>query len=187
VPLPWRRCVATAAGAALLLATAAFVVAPTELSPASTRLLATLALQWAVSGGIADFKLVKDPSHLVVSSAQLPKRTQLALPGRNVAVLSPRRIQQRADRQGDFLYFRFERFRRHGTRASVALALLWAVSVHSTAHYLSGGGAVLTFEQCDGTWHLLPVRKRWMSHAAERRLSVGVAAGLTSAVRSSVR
>ncbi len=149
---------------ALLASTAFAGPAPPKLSAADKRALAELTLQWAIDGGIDDFKLAKDPSNLVVSNANLPAKTVMVVPGRTVTVLSPPAIQARADKEGDFLYFRFGGFSfNKDARAEVAIALVWAVSIHSTAHYLSGGGATLIFEKRNGKWELLPVTNRWMS------------------------
>ncbi len=155
---------------ALLASTAFAGPAPPKLSAADKRALAEMALQWAIAGGVDDFKLVKDPANLVVSTANLPEKTELHVPGHTVTILSPRAIQARADKQGDFLYFRFDglsfkdgfRLNKFG-QAEVPIALTWAVSIHSTTQYLSGGGATLTFEKRNGKWELLPVTNRWMS------------------------
>jgi len=154
---------AVAALACVVAATVAAAPAPIKLSAADTRTLAEMALQWAVDGGISDFKRVKDPANLIVSTANLPPKIALKLAGRTVSVLPPAKIQARADKDGDFLYFRFGSFSRDKEKARVALWLVWAVSQHSSAFYLSGGGATLNFERHDGTWQLLPVTDRWMS------------------------
>jgi hypothetical protein len=154
---------AVAAFVCIVAATAAAAPAPIELSAADKRTLAEMALQWAIDGGISDFTLVKDPSNLIVSTANLPPKMTLKLPGRTVSVLPPAKIQAHADKDGDFLYFRFGSFSRDKEKARVALSLVWAVSQHSSALYLSGGGATLGFEKRDGKWQLLPVTDRWMS------------------------
>jgi len=143
--------------------TAVATTAQAKLADADKKVLTELALQWAIEGGISDFKLVKDPSHLVVANFNLPKQVELAVPGRTVVVLSLPRIQAEADFRGDFLYFRFNRFKGDDQKAEVAIALVWAVSVKSTTQYLSGGGATLNFEKHDGKWQLQPVMNRWMS------------------------
>jgi len=78
-------------------------------------------------------------------------------------VASLPRIQAIADIKGDLLYFRFGQFKGSDVRASVAIALLWAVSVKSKEVYLSGGGATLDFEKVNGAWQMLPVTNRWQS------------------------
>jgi hypothetical protein len=133
------------------------------MSATDQHTLAEMALRWAIDGGIPDFKLVKDPSTLIVARTNLPKAPNLRLPGRTVVLLSPQRIQARADAQGDFLYFRFDRWGGDARHATVAIALIWAVSRTSKEHYLSGGGATLEFQKRDDTWQLLPVNERWTS------------------------
>ncbi len=122
-----------------------------------------MALRWAVDGGIPDFKLVKDPSTLIVADTNLPDAPGLEVAGRKVVVLSPQRIQARADAEGDFLYFRFRAFQGDQQHATVSIALIWAVSSTSKEHYLSGGGATLEFEKHGDTWQLLPQGERWSS------------------------
>ncbi len=134
-----------------------------DLADADKQTLAELALRWAVDGGIADVTLMKDASTLVVVDTQLPPGVRLVVQGRTVRVLAPAAIQAEADRTGDFLYFRFDRFAGDARRASLPIALVWAVGKGSTVHYLSGGGATLDFERRDGAWILLPVSNRWMS------------------------
>jgi hypothetical protein len=152
-------------GAVLVVAGVALLVAPAHatLSAEDKRTLAEMALQWAIDGGIADFKLVKDPSTIYILDANLPARAQLQISGRKVEVRSLVLMQALADAQGDFLYFRVGPFSEKDQHATVPIALVWSVSVNSTAQYLSGGGATLEFEKRDGKWQQLPVTNRWMS------------------------
>ena len=151
-------------GAIIALAGLSAAAAQTSITDADRRAVAEMALQWAVAGGISDFKLVKDPSTLIVADANLPKNTQLTLSGHKVEMLSLLRIQARADLDGtDFLYFRFGKFTVKDGRVSVPIALVWAIAAKSTTQYLSGGGATLEFEKHDDKWQLLPVTNRWMS------------------------
>jgi len=151
--------------AAAVVAVAVLLVAPAHatLSADDKRTLAQLALQWAIDGGITDFKLVKDPTTIPVLDANLPRGTRLQLAGRKVEVHSLAVMQALADMRGDFLYFRLGPFAEKDQRVNVPIALVWSVSVKSTAQYLSGGGATLEFEQRDGAWRQLPVTNRWSS------------------------
>jgi len=133
------------------------------LSDADKKTIVEMALQWGIDGGIADFKLVKDRATFVVANFNLPKNVKLELPGHTINVFSLLRIQAEANYGGDFLYFRFNRLDGDAEHAKVAIALVWAVSEHSTTQYLSGGGADLDFEKRDGKWVLQPVMNRWMS------------------------
>jgi hypothetical protein len=138
-------------------------VDPNNLTAADKRVLAEMALQWAVDGGISDFKLVKDPENLIVSEANLSNKMELKLPDRVITVLSPSNVQERADKEGDFLYFRFGPFIGYRDTARLTITLVWAVSSRSEAQYLSGGGATLKFERREGKWTMLPVTNRWIS------------------------
>jgi hypothetical protein len=133
------------------------------LTNADKRTIAQVALQWAADGGLPDFKLVKDPSTLVVSVANLPAKLEITVPNRKVTVLPQEQIHAEADKDGDFLYFRFGPFRGDKSHATVVIALVWSVASNSKAQYLSGGGATLEFERQEGKWQLLPVTNLWMS------------------------
>ena len=155
------RALATAMALGLLWSVAGPACA--DVTDADKKTLAELALRWAVDGGIADVKLMKDTTTLVVVDTHLPAGVRLAVEGRTVRVLTPAAIQAEADRVGDFLHFRFDRVTGDASHASVPIALVWAVGKGSTVLYLSGGGATLDFERRDGAWVLLPVSNRWMS------------------------
>ncbi len=148
-------------GVALAIATPA--AAENGLSAVDRRVLAEKALRWAIDGGISDFHLVKDPSHVIIANVNLEGVPELSLPHRAAVILTPQAIQARADGKGDFLYFRFDRFSGDAAHARVVLSLVWAVGATSQEHYLSGGGATLEFEQRDRQWRLLPVTERWAS------------------------
>lgn len=150
---------------ATLLALCVLVAPPARaaLSDADKKTVVEMALQWGIDGGIPDFKMVKDPSTLVVANFNLPKDVKLELAGRTIKVFSLLRIQAEANHGGDFLYFRFNRLDGDAEHAKVAIALVWAVAEDSKTQYLSGGGATLDFEKRDGKWLLQPVMNRWMS------------------------
>jgi hypothetical protein len=160
-----RRRVRRHAGIASLVVLGALVAtaAHAALSDADKKTVAEMALQWAIDGGIGDFKLVKDPANLVVANFNLPKGVKLELPGRAISLFSLLRIQAEANHGGDFLYFRFNRLDGDQDHAKVAIALVWAVAEQSRTQYLSGGGAALDFEKRDGKWQLQPVMNRWQS------------------------
>ena len=153
----------TRLAAAIIAAGILAAPARADLTAADKQALAQLALQWAVDGGIADFKLVKDPSDVIVADIYLPKDAKLELPNHKITVMSLLRIQATADVNGDFLYFRIGPMTNKENHASLPIALLWAVGVQSKTPYLSGGGATLDFEKRDGKWERLPVTNQWMS------------------------
>jgi hypothetical protein len=133
------------------------------LTASDQQKLAEMALQWAVDGGIADVKLMKNPSSIVVADLNLPKGTQLSLPANTISLLSLQTIQAQADEHGDFLYFRFGPVVQRDQRVDLPISLVWAVGAKSSIMYMSGGGATLDFERQDGKWILLPVTEHWMS------------------------
>ncbi len=160
-----RRVALHAVLGATIALSALFIAAPARavLSDVDKKTLAEMALQWAFDGGISDVKLMKDPSNAVVANFNLSRDMKLALPGRTINLYSLLYIQALANRTGDFLYFRFDRFDGDTEHAKVAIALVWAVAENSKTQYLSGGGATLDFVKRDGKWQLQPVLNRWMS------------------------
>lgn len=161
-----RRPTSVAAYAAIFgvaVAIATLAAAQDGLSAVDRRVLAERALRWAIEGGISDFRLVKDPSHVIVANVNLDGIPGLNIPRRAAVIMSPQAIQARADGKGDFLYFRFDRFSGDAAHARVVLSLVWAVAATSHERYLSGGGATLEFEQRDRQWRLLPVTESWSS------------------------
>jgi hypothetical protein len=160
-PSPLRACVGALAAVWGMLLAAGSAHA---LSNADKQALASLALQWAVEGGIGDVSLLKEPTRLIVVDQHLPSGARLVVPDRTVVLLSPVRIQAQADVKGDFLYFLIGPFDAQGTRVRVPIRLAWAISVREQhLPHLSGGGAILEFEQQDGKWQRLPVEEQWSS------------------------
>jgi len=157
----WRTLVGAAAAAwsVLLVAGSAY-----GLSDADKQTLASLALQWAVDGGIGDVNLLKEPTRLIVLAQHLPITARLQVPNRTVVLMSPIKIQVQADVSGDFLYFSIGPFEAQQQRVRVPVKLLWAISIKEHhLPYLSGGGAILEFEKKDGKWERLPVVEQWSS------------------------
>lgn len=134
------------------------------LSGTDKQTLASLALQWAVDGGIGDAKLLKEPTRLIVLAQHLPSTARLEVPDRTVVLMSAIRIQAQADVSGDFLYFSIGPFESQQERVRVPVKLVWAISIKEHhLPYLSGGGAILEFEKKDGKWERLPVVEQWSS------------------------
>ncbi len=160
-PLYWRIGVGAVAVAWSVLLAAG---AAQALSHADKQTLASLALQWAVEGGIGDVGLLKDPTRLIVAAHYVPSDALLVVPNRTVVLMSLVRIQAHADVTGDFLYFVIGPFQARGERVRVPVKLEWAISVNEQhLPHLSGGGAILEFERKDGQWQRLPVVEQWSS------------------------
>jgi hypothetical protein len=72
--------------------------------------------------------------------------------GVKIKLMSQRQIQQKADRQGDFLYMSFPEVRVRGTCVAVTVANSWAVGKRSRTAYLSGGGYTYEYRKESGKW-----------------------------------
>ena len=66
--------------------------------------------------------------------------------------MSQSQIQQKADREGDFLYVSFPYFKVKGLCVAVEVANSWAVGKNSGVGYLSGGGSRYEFRKESGKW-----------------------------------
>jgi hypothetical protein len=151
-------------GAATALSVMLIAGSAYGLSDADKETLGSLALQWAVDGGIGDVQLLKQPTRLIVLAQHLPSSARIQVPNRTVVLWSLIRIQAQADIAGDFLYFRIGPFESRNQRVRVPIKLEWAISVKEQhLPYLSGGGAILEFERKDGKWERLPVVEQWSS------------------------
>ena len=131
------------------------------LSAEDKKALAETAIQWAIDGGLPDFKFVKEPEKLVVLNTYLPQGAKLELPGRKLAVTSLVRIQATADVGTDVTYFRFGPFSGGDARASGSIALVPVQSIRNPAGGGGSSGADLEFEKRDAKWVVSRVADRW--------------------------
>jgi len=123
--------------------------------------LATLAVQWAVTGGLAEFQRVPAGADLIVAKVNLPAGVSIDLPGRKAVMMSLARIQAQADIKGDTVYFRLGPINGNAQRATLPVALLWAASIKNPAAAVTGSGALLEFEKHDGKWQRVNVTGEW--------------------------
>ncbi|MCP4598947.1 MAG: hypothetical protein GY847_00125 [Proteobacteria bacterium] len=116
-----------------------------------------------VDQAIPDYGLIPDPTNIVLSTANIDADLAPTLPGINLILLTQDEIQDRANREGDFLYIEFTDVTvESDTRVTVSLSNTWAVSDDSETAYLSGGGFVIEFTKIADGW-IGEVRSVWMS------------------------
>jgi len=100
-----------------------------------------------VDGGIPAYELIKDNESIVLSTENIDLSLIPKLHGVNFTFLSRVEIQEKADREGDFLYLRFNKLAidDFGISALVSLDNTWAVSKDSKVGYLCGGGFTIEY------------------------------------------
>ena len=111
---------------------------------------------------IPDYELIKDNENIILSTANIDANLVVEIPGTNLILLTPDKIQEKADREGDFLYLRFEPIEMKDSEVIVSLSNNWAVSKDSENLYLSGGGFRIEYQKIDGKW-VGRVALVWMS------------------------
>lgn len=116
-----------------------------------------------VSGEIPDYNLIKDNKNIILSSENLDTNLILELDGIKFTILSPAEIKEKANKEGDLLYLKFNKIYIGDKNASISLDNTWAVSETSKAGYLSGGGFTVTFHKFMGSWVEDKSRKYWIS------------------------
>lgn len=112
---------------------------------------------------IPDYGLIQDPENIVLSTANVDASLVPTLPGINLILLTQEEIQDKANREGDFLYIEFTNITvESDTKVTVSLSNTWAVAKDSETGYLSGGGFVIEFTKTADGW-IGEVGPKWMS------------------------
>jgi len=112
---------------------------------------------------IPDYRLLADPSNIVLSSAGIDPAWVPGFSGIRFRLLDPEAIQAEAERGGDFLYLAFGRLSpEEDGSVTVVLENRWAVSSASDVRHVSGGGFQMTFRR-EGKGWTGEVTSRWMS------------------------
>jgi pimeloyl-ACP methyl ester carboxylesterase len=125
-----------------------------------------LALEIAViEGSIPSYHLIKDKQNIVICIDNLQKNLLPKFERINFIPLTSQEIQEKADKEGDFLYLKFRRIEFKAGVVSVDLDNIWAVSQATRAKggaYLSGGGFTLKIYKEEG--RLFPqIISMWIS------------------------
>ena len=112
---------------------------------------------------IPDYGLIQDPENIVLSTANVDASLVPTLPGINLILLTQEEIQDKANREGDFLYIEFTDITvESATKVTVSLSNTWAVAKDSETGYLSGGGFVIEFTKTADGW-IGEMGPKWMS------------------------
>jgi len=96
--------------------------------------------------------LLQDGGSIVLSTDNIEDVALPDLPGHTIVLMTADEIQAKANREGDFLYTRFEPFEvETPDKVNLGFGSQWAVAEDSTTGYLSGGGLQMVYErQADG-------------------------------------
>ena len=113
------------------------------------------ALEYAIiQQEIPDYRILAEKTPIVLSSICLGDY-QPQITGVELLVLTPYEIQQKANREGDFLYLNFKYIRVHSSgHVSVSLDNNWIRAKDSTKGYLSGGGFTLDMYRNGDAWEI---------------------------------
>lgn len=98
-----------------------------------------------VDGKIPAYEMIKDNESIVLSTENIDLSLIPKLPGVNFTLLSRDEIQEKADREGDFLYLRFHQLKIEDFKVLISLDNTWAVSKDSKVLYLCGGGFTIEY------------------------------------------
>jgi hypothetical protein len=113
--------------------------------------------------GIPGKVLLTDITYIFYGNGRKAYLSIATLTGVNLMLLSPDEIEEKANRDGDFLYLRFKEVKIGIFKSSVSLDNAWISSKDSNGVYLSGGGLTLQFYNILGKWIESPFRQRWIS------------------------
>ncbi len=74
------------------------------------------------------------------------------MPQIKLLVLTPHEIQEKANREGDFLYLLFSQFDIKDSKVVVTLRKVWAKGKASNVTHMSGGAETYEYRKVNGRW-----------------------------------
>lgn len=101
---------------------------------------------------IPDIRMQGDLQGLIVSTQYIDADWLPKIEGFKLLPMTKEEIQNKADKEGDFLYLSFGEFKLEGETVKTSINNTWAVGKNSKNFYLSGGGKVYTAYKKDGKW-----------------------------------
>jgi len=121
-------------------------VFPLRLTDGDKTEIIKLTLERAiVAKEIPDYHMIEDKENMVLSTENIDPDLVSKISGVNLTLLDPDKIQEKADREGDFLFLRFKHIQINGWRVIVSLDNIWAIGKNSQSRYLSGGGFTIKY------------------------------------------
>ena len=116
---------------------------PLRLTDGDKTEIMKMTLELALATGV--FAHIIDKEKMILSTENIDPNLVPKMPGVNLTLLDPDEIQERADRECDFLFLRFRQMQINGWRVIVSLDIGWAIGRNSHAGYLSGGGFTIRY------------------------------------------
>ncbi len=111
------------------------------------------AVEWAlVDGQVPDLGLLPDPQNIIVAVDGFDPALVPQVPGVTLILTTPEEVQQKANKEGDFLYLHLGELEVGKNSARIVVATRWAVQEGSQRGYLSGGGCALEYVKESGKW-----------------------------------
>ena len=102
---------------------------------------------------IPGYESIKDKRNIVLSTENIRKELVPRIKGLKFIVFNADEIQDKADREGDFSYFRFSRLNlQNSENAVVELWIVYAVSKDSYFGPRGGRGFTLFYKKVSGHW-----------------------------------
>jgi hypothetical protein len=101
---------------------------------------------------IPDYNMIQDKENIVLSTENINPQQVPRIAGVNLILMTPQEIQEKANREEDFLYLRFGDIIQSDSKIVISLDNTWAVKKGSQSRYLSGGGFEIEYEKINGTW-----------------------------------
>lgn len=100
---------------------------------------------------IADYGLLTTQKGAIILSTENIK-SELVKPLKNISLklMSESEISEKANKEGDFLYLSFDKFKVKGECVIVTISNTWAVAIDSGKGYLSGGGSIYLYRKESG-------------------------------------
>lgn len=124
-----------------------------------------------VARKIPDYHLLTNKQNIVVSSENIRGISLPTLNNFKLIVLSPRKIKEKANKEGDFLYLRFKKITIGTFHAQILLDNYWIKGDSSKALYLSGGGIIVDYVNILGYWKVFN-SGCWISSVSYTKLAV---------------
>ena len=107
--------------------------------------------------------LDKSNGNVVISNENIDPGWVPQVPGIKITVLPPSAIQEKANKNGEFLYLRFKKIEVGNLTATVSLDNNWISPINKNVGRTSGGGFTLKFYNVLGHWVQSRMVESWIS------------------------
>lgn len=159
-----KKIIITIASVVLVLFVSSILTFLPSLTGSTKSVMIKKALEEAlISKEIPDYNLIKDPQKVILSLDNIDKSMIPTLSGIEIIPIEQDKLQEKADKEGDFLYLRFTEFEIGHFNSTVSLDNGWIQHKGAEGMYLSGGGFKLKYHNILGFWREDPMKQSWIS------------------------